>query len=210
MRNPSPRHVIGLTGLPCSGKGEAARFLLGFARSRGRRAEQLSFSDQIKEEARRRGIADGQFTRELLSDLGIEMRKQEGPAVLAARITRKIESWPDPRPQFFVVEALRHLAENDALRAAFGKRFVLVAVESDRDLITRRLLVRRRSDESPRALQSEESAARLMEREMKGSSDLGPNVGQCIAAADARLQNNGTLEELREAVERLFESLTAE
>jgi len=201
-----PRCVVGLTGLPCSGKGEVSRLLLRRAAMQGWRAEQLSFSDQIKEEARRRGIPQEDFDRELLSELAMELRAKEGPGVLAARIVRKIESWPEPTPDLFVVEALRHVAEVQTLREAFGRRFILVAVESERDLISRRLLSRRRPDESPLALRSREAAERLLEQELSGeASGLGPNVGQCMAAADARLVNNGTLQELAESVSRLFE-----
>ena len=182
--------------------------LLELARGRGWQAEHLSFSDEIKEEARRRGIPDDRFERDLLSQIAIEMREAEGPGVLAARITDRIEHWPEPRPEFFVVEALRHVGEIDALREAFGKRFILTAVESEPQEIARRLLARRRPDESPDALKSQEHAIRLLERELKGQlSELGPNVGKCAARADVRLPNHGTLDDLRQTVERFFQSV---
>ena len=206
-----PLHVIGLTGLPSSGKGEVANALRAFAGERGLRAEHLSFSDEIKAEARRRGIADTRFTRDLLSRLAVEMRQAEGPGVLAARLGRKIEQWPHPRPQIFVVEALRHVGEIKTLRKAFGKKFILVSVETEPRTIARRLIARRRADESPDALQSEDNAVRLLERELKGQlSPLGPNVSPCMQAADLRLDNNGTLEALRASVRRLFDSITAD
>lgn len=203
-----PRYIIGLTGLPSSGKGEVAQALLRLVRSRGGRGACLSFSDEIKEEARRRGVAEERFDRDLLSQIGIEMRQAEGPGVLAARIAHKINAWPRPRPEVFVVEALRHVGEIDALREAFGDRFVLIAVESEPRTIARRLIARHRPDESPDALQSEEHAIWLLEKELNGRlSDLGPNVGQCAARADVHLPNNGSLEELSAAVARLYQSI---
>ena len=204
----SPRHVIGLTGLPSSGKGEVTGFLLASARDRGWGAAHLSFSDQIKAEASARGIPKGEFDRDLLSRIAIELRQAEGPGVLAARIARKIASWPEPMPEFFVVEALRHVGEVEALRQAFGKSFALVAVESEPRLIAARLLARRRPDESPEALRSEENAIALIESELKGKLDaLGPNVGACMEHADAYMDNNGSLDELRKCVEEFLDAL---
>lgn len=204
----SPRHVIGLTGLPSSGKGEVTLAFRRLAEARGWRAEHVSFSDRIKEEARRRGIADADFTRELLSQIGIEMRQAEGPGVLAARIVAKIEAWPEPKPELIIVEALRHVGEVDVLREAFGDRFTLIAVECDPRTIARRLIARGRPDESPDALQSEEKAVELLEAELKGKlSTLGPNVGAVAARADARIDNNGSLDELQESVAAVFASV---
>ena len=205
----NPLHVVGLTGLPSCGKGEVTRALLELAAARGWRGRHLSFSDRIKEEARRRGVSDDRFDRDLLSRLGIEMRKAEGPGVLAARIAEAIRQCPDPKPEFFVVEALRHTAEIRTLREAFGDRFVLAAVESDAEIIAGRLIARRRADESPDALESEENAVELLERERDGQlTALGPNVGACLAESDVHLENNGTLEELRECVAGFFQRVT--
>lgn len=208
---PSPRAVIGLTGVPSSGKGEVTAALLRCAEERGRRAAHLSFSDCIKEEARRRGVEDKDFDRELLSQLGVEMREAEGPGVLAARIAQKIQDWPAPRPELFVVEALRHAGEIDTLKSAFGDRFILVAVDSEPREIARRLIARRRPDESPEALRSEEDAVRLLQDELKGTlSPLGPNVGDCMVRADVQMSNNGTLDALRQTVARFFGGLVSQ
>ena len=209
MMTESPRYVIGLTGLPSSGKGEVTTALLELARERGWTAEHLSFSDRIKEEARVRGISEADLDRALLAKIGIEMREAEGPGVLAARIARKIKNRPEPRPDIFIVEALRHVGEIEVMRREFGERFVLAAVESDTREIARRLIARRRPDESREALASEENAARLLEQELNGQvSELGPNVGECIAAADVCLPNHGTLSDLRETVGQFFAGLT--
>jgi len=203
-----PVRVIGLTGLPSSGKGEATLAFQRLAAARGWRAEHISFSDRIKDEARARGIAESEFTRDLLSRIGTELRETEGPGVLSKRIARMIEAWPAPKPELFIVEALRHVGEAETLREAFGDRFTLIAVDCDPRVIARRLIARRRPDESPDALRSEEHAVQLLDRELKGTfSALGPNVGSVAALADYRLDNNGTLEELRERCAGIFSKL---
>jgi dephospho-CoA kinase len=202
-------HIIGLTGLPSVGKGEVACALAGLAAARGWRLVSISFSDQIKDEAKSRGIPEASFTREILSRIGTELREKEGPGVLAARIAGKIKAWPGKkRPEVFVCDGVRHPGEAEALRAAFGKRFTLVAVEAEPREIVRRLIARRRPDESPDALRSEDAAIRLLEQELNGAPGRNaPNVGDCIRIADHRIANHGTLEDLRRAVERFFRPL---
>ena len=200
--------VIALTGLPSSGKGEAATALQEAAARDGRAVGHLTFSDQIREEARRRGVAPESFTRELLSRIGIEMRQAEGPGALSARIAARIRDWPAPRPAIFVADGLRHTGEIDELRRAFGPRLILIAVEAEPREIARRLIARRRTDESPDALRSEEHAIRLLEQELNGRlSSLGPNVSLCAEQADLRLPNHGTLEELKRSVAEIYEGL---
>jgi dephospho-CoA kinase len=202
-------HIIGLTGLPSVGKGEVACALAGLAAERGWRLASISFSDQIKDEARSRGIPEKSFTREALSRIGTELRAREGPGVLAARIAGKIKAWPGKkRPEVFVCDGVRHPGEVEALRAAFGKRFILVAVEAEPREIVRRLIARHRPDESPEALRSEEGAIRLLEQELNGAPGKNaPNVGDCIRLADRRIANHGTLEDLRRAVAKFFRAL---
>jgi dephospho-CoA kinase len=110
-----------------------------------------------------------------------------------------------------VADGLRHVAEIDTLKQTFGPRLILVSVESDPSEIARRLIARRRPDESPEALQSEEKAIELLRRELNGQlSALGPNVGQCMARADARIPNHGTLGDLKKTVGEFFRKLTAQ
>jgi adenylosuccinate synthase len=206
--NAHPLRVIGLTGLPSSGKGEATRILKELAAERGWRTAQLIFSDQIKEELRRRGVAESRIDREMLSRVGAEMREAEGPGVLAERIAARIRSWPEPVPELFIVDGVRHPGEIEALRRAFGARFVLAAVEAEPGEIARRLIARGRADESREALRSEEDARRVLERELLGKvSALGPNVGECARLADACLPNHGTLDDLRARVRAFLEAL---
>ena len=200
-----PRYVIGLTGAPSSGKGEIAAALMKLADARGWRSAHLSFSDRIREEAKSRGVAEEAFERGLLSRMATEMRQAEGPGVLARRIVRKIENWPGRCPDIFVAEALRHPGEVTALRQEYGQRFVLIGVESEPEIIARRLIARRRPDESQEAMASEAKAVELVERELQGGeSEDSPNVGRTLTCADLRIVNNGTLAQLREEVARVF------
>ena len=207
----TPRHVIGLTGLPSSGKGEVANAFTECAAERHWQAAHLSFSDCIKEVVRTLGYSDAQFERAMLSRTATQMREVHGPGVFALRIAAKIAAWPAPCPEVFVVEALRHPGEATALRGAYGKRFVLVGVESEPGIIAQRLLHRARADESHTAMQSKQHVILLLNQELRGSaSPQSPNVGATLALADKIIQNNGTLEALRKKVASLFAELSAD
>ena len=198
--------VIGLTGLPSVGKGEVVNGLLRLASASGRRAEYFSFSDQIKEEARARGMPPERMDREAISALARDMREAEGPGVLAKRIAARVRERSAEGPaDVFVVEALRHESEIEILRAAFGERFRLIAVTAAFETIVGRMHTRNRADESRDAMQSEEKALELLRREHDGEPcDLSVNVGACIQAADVRIENDATIEALKAEAARLF------
>ena len=201
-------NVIGLTGVPSSGKGEVAAALMQLCEARGWRVAHLSYSDRIKEEARARGHSDEEFERGLLSRIGTELRDTEGPGALSKRIAAKIKSWPAPVPEVFIVEALRSAGEVEALREEFGDRFRLIGVECEPRIIARRLIARQRADEDRAALQSEENAIRLIEKELNGEGPANaPNVGRTLQLADLRIRNNDTLDDLRQTVADFFAEL---
>jgi len=202
-----PRLVVGLTGPPGAGKGEAARFLAAWGQARGWRVGHLSFSDQIKEELRARGVADSAFTRELLTDTATRMREAEGPGVLAARIVSRIRREAAPA-EMYIVEAMRHAREIETLRQAFGATFAALAVEAGPDVTAERLLSRARPDESREAMQGREGARRMVEREMGGmKGQYAFSIAECVGLADGRVPNEGTLDDLRRAVEAWAEGV---
>jgi len=207
----APAHrptIIGLTGLPCVGKGVVKDCLIEWCAQRGWRAMHLSFSDEIRHEARACGLNAADLDRDRLHTLVADMRAREGPAVLADRIIRRICAAPAPeRADVYVVEAIRHPTEVAHLRTAFGAAFLLVAVTADFDRIIAWMNARRRGDESRAALQSRDVALALLQKELNGGPDVSVNVGACIAQADHVLANDGTLEELRRRTIALAERI---
>ena len=97
--------VIGLTGKNGSGKTEIAKYLL----SRG--FEYHSLSDEIREEAGKRG---GPVTREVLIEVGNDLRGRFGPGVLAERILLRLD-----HERNHVVDSIRNPAEVE--RCAGGR-----------------------------------------------------------------------------------------
>ncbi len=194
--------VIGLTGLPCSGKETVKDFIFALCGERGLKARHFSFSAEIRREALGRGQAEKNIDRDYLTRFAAEIRQQEGPAVLARRIITRVAEAP---ADVYVVEALRHPAEVETFRARFRDDFILVAVMCEALTMAERLIRRKRSDESRRAKQSLEDALQLIEQERRGDANV--NVGAVMRMADLTVPNDGTLAELREAVQSRFAPL---
>jgi dephospho-CoA kinase len=193
--------VIGLTGLPSSGKETVKNYLFEMCRQRRLKARHFSFSDEIKREARARGWPEEPLDRDRLTALVGQMRSAEGPGVLARRIIERIAS---SGADVYVVEAIRHPAEVELLRTQYQRDFTLAAVVASLRTIAERLVARARQDESAAARASVEDAIRLLERELRGSGAGSIHVGSCIELADVTLRNDGTFEDLKRTVRATF------
>lgn len=166
--------ILGLTGPNAAGKGEAARLLSenGYAIH--------SLSDVLREQARQCGLDLG---RETLIRLGQELRRAEGPGVLARRILPRLS---DPA----VVDSVRAPAEVEVLRTLHG--FRLLGIDAPLEVRWQRAVARGREGDIP-DLQT------FQERELRenGRSPDSQQLGATLALADAVVVNNGDLEEFR-------------
>jgi len=170
--------VIGITGRNCAGKDATADVLesLGF--------ERHSLSDALRDELRARGA---EITREALIDVGNELRRAEGPAVLAERMKRRIAT------ERACLVSVRSPAEVEALRALDG--FVLLALEAPPAVRFERERHRRheRRESVPPTL---EAFLAVEERE-NSNDENAQQLDAAIALADATITNDGDLEDLR-------------
>ena len=178
--------ILGLSGLNGSGKGEIVGFL------EARSFSSLSLSDVIRDELRARGEEE---TRERMIETGRAIRGAEGPGALATRLVTQLA--PDRN---YAVDSVRHPAEVEVLRS-HARDFKLVWTEADEATRLERIRARGRSGD-PATL---EELRRLEGREL-GSDD--PAAQQLLAVrdlADFRVENDGTLADLHEALQRILE-----
>ncbi|MCX6559748.1 MAG: AAA family ATPase [Candidatus Aminicenantes bacterium] len=173
--------LIGLTGTNGSGKGEAAAWL----RSRG--YAYLSLSDVIRQELRRDGVAE---TRDAMIARGNALRRAFGPDVLARRVLL-LATGPT------VIDSIRNPSEVAVLRREEG--FILLAFDAPAAVRFERV-GRRGRDESALDLE----AFLRKEDEERGSDPAAQQLDACIALADIRIMNDGTIEDLKR---RLKEAL---
>ena len=178
------RLLIGLIGPIAAGKGEVAKYLEkdGFST--------FTLSDQVREEARRRGISEP--TRKDLQNLGNELRKTFGEEILARRALVEIEQGG---VLLAVIGGIRNPAEVCYLK--HQGRFFLVGVTAPQRIRFERTHGRSRSNNS-----------RTWEEFLDADSrDLGAgavnhkqNVQACLALADFTIDNHGSKGELYEQV----------
>jgi dCMP deaminase len=178
--------ILGVSGLNGAGKGELVAFL------EARSFYPLSLSDVIRDELRARGLEE---SRERMIETGTAIREADGPGELAERLAAKLV--PEHN---YVIDSIRHPAEVEVLRANTD-RFRLIWVEADEQTRLARIRARRR-DGDPTTLDE----LRALESRELGSSD--PAAQQLLAVrelADSTVENDGTLEQLHESVQRIIE-----
>ncbi len=179
--------VIGLVGLPGAGKTTVATYLQnkGFTR--------VTLSDFIREEAGK--VDPAYFTREILQDYGNKMRQDFGPDVLAQRALLKIQAAGGSA----VVDGIRNVHEVDFFKRAGN--FILIAILADTHARFERL--KNRTDHP--FLGTYEDFLHLENREdALGQEDVGLRVQDCIARADYRIENVGSLEDLSAALDTIL------
>jgi len=169
---------IGLTGPNASGKGEVARILA----ERGLTLHSLS--DVVREEASRRGL---DHSRENLILTGTALRLQYGEGALAERILPMLSARS-------VIDSIRNPAEIIVLRSLPG--FHLLGVDAPEALRFERSRLRGRVGDG-------DSLEEFQRKERLEKSDSGPGqqLGVCFSMADVAVNNDGTLENLRQRVE---------
>ncbi len=172
--------IIGLTGKNAAGKGEAAKHLekMGFA--------YFSLSDELREEAMRRGIS---HARESLIGLGRDIRSKKGVGYLASKVNEKIERLKKEGTEKFVIDSIRSPGEIKELQK--NGDFTLIGIEAGPEIRFQRMKRRNRHGDA----QSFEDFI-SQEKKENSSDDFGQQMDRCLSMANTTVENNGTLGEL--------------
>jgi dephospho-CoA kinase len=181
--------VIGLVGLPGSGKSEAA------AVARELDIPVVTMGDVIRAECRDRGLDPASEHGAVAKAL----REENGPAAIAERSLPVIEQQLEDS-ETVVVDGIRSGVEVTQFEAAFGDDFRLVSIEAPFKTRAERLDLRGRDVD---ASEGGESLEDRDEREL----DFG--MGEAIEQADLTVENTDSLESFRGQIrEILLESET--
>lgn len=171
--------VLAITGMPYSGKTEAARV----AEERG--VKVVNMGDVVREEARRRGLEE---TRENLERLMVELRERMGMGAIAKLCLEKLRG-----EKLVVVDGVRCLEEVAEFSKA-GPVIVVAIHASPRTRYVRALRRGRRDDVR--------SWEEFVKRDV---AELNVGLGNVIALADGVVVNEGNLEELREKMRQILD-----
>jgi len=180
--------IIGLCGTIAAGKGT----ILDHLKSKG--FKNLTFSDEIKEEARRRNI---EINRENLQMLGTEMRTNFGGGILAKKLLEKVNEGENA-----VVDGIRNVAEIEELRKR--PEFVLISIDAPQKLRFHRVLERKK-DKDPQTWEE------FVKRDDVDNGVDGDKNGQqnlkCMELADFAVYNDSDLGTLSERVNEIIEEI---
>jgi dephospho-CoA kinase len=154
-------------------------------------------SDELRAEVRFRGLP---VDRDVLRTMGHELRLKHGSGVLSQRVLDRIayDLRQGIQPALMVIDSIRNPGEVHLLRDTLSRDFVLVAVEAPVDAIIGRIRARARAGD---VVDDDDLARQVLSAELGlNEPDHGHNIAECIALADVRLDNGGSLPELRAAV----------
>jgi dephospho-CoA kinase len=183
--------VIGVTGLPGSGKGVVSRV----AKKLG--IPIISMGDVIRDEAKKRGEKSG--------DVAVELRKEYGEFVVAERCVETIKKYLNTndssknkimiKSKIFMVEGIRSQYEVEIFKKNF-KNFKVIAVHSTPKTRYKRLKRRKRPDDS-----KEKSEFLIRDKR-----ELSFGIGNVIATADYMIINEGPLKKIKGMVRSILEN----
>jgi dephospho-CoA kinase len=180
--------LIGITGTNGAGKGTVVDYLVmskGFSH--------YSARIFILEEIKRRGMPQN---RESTREVANMLRKEHGPSYLMERLYDIAKDEPKA-----VLESVRTIGEAEFLKS---KGAILFAVDAERTLRYDRITAR--GSETDHV--TFEQFCAQEDREMASSDPWDMNVFGVMQMSDARIENNGTVEELRQKVDEALAEVT--
>ncbi|MDD1705417.1 MAG: flagellar hook-basal body complex protein FliE [Methanoregulaceae archaeon] len=179
--------VIGIVGLPASGKGEFSRIAAGMG------IPVVVMGDVIRDAVRAAGLP---VTDENLGSVANALRKEGGMAAIAERALPAIESL---NAAVVLVDGIRGDAEVDVFRDRFPG-FVLIGVDAPFAIRLSRLTMRGRADDV-------HDAADLTNRD---SREISWGLGRALAQADHLIMNEWSMKEFEQKARQLLEEIMEE
>ncbi len=176
--------VIGLVGLPGSGKSEAA----AVAKELG--VPVVTMGDVIRAECRDRGVDPATHHGEVARAL----RDELGEGAIAERSLPLIRDALEDA-ETVVVDGIRSDVEVERFREAFGGDFVLVTVEAPFETRAERLDLRGRD------AQADAGGEDLADRDAR---ELGFGMGEAMEQADITIENTTSLATFRNRIRTLL------
>lgn len=173
--------VIGIVGLPGSGKSEAA----AVARERG--IPVVTMGDVIRAACRERGLDPATHHGAVAGAL----REENGPGAIAERSLPMIEE-ALANAGTVVVEGIRSDVEVEIFEDAFGDAFTLVSIEAPFEVRAERIDARDRDDTGAESLRERDERER------------GFGMGAAMDRADVTIENTGSLESFQAEIRELL------
>lgn len=183
--------IIGVTGTKASGKGILCEILKekGFTYS--------STSDRVREEAVERGFQN--YSIKDLQDIANDMRERLGSGILAKKTLEKLKGEAN-----MIIDGIRNPGEIEELKKQGA---IIIAVDAPQKQRFERLVGRARASDP----KDWEGFLAMESRDLgEGEENTGQQTQRCMEISDYRIENDGTLETLKQKIEYLLMKLTSE
>ncbi|UCH31411.1 MAG: flagellar hook-basal body complex protein FliE [Candidatus Bathyarchaeota archaeon] len=180
----SNKIVIGVAGMPGAGKSivvEVAR-KMGFGI--------VVMGDEIRKETENRNLGP---TPENMGKVMLELRQENGPAIVAKRCISRIKS---TTKKVVIVDGVRSLYEVDEFQKHLPQ-FKLLAIHVSPETRFKRLFKRKRSDDPAKW-------EIFLERDWR---ELRVGLGSVIASADVMIVNEGKKVDVKKEIQNFLESV---
>ncbi len=177
--------IIGITGTLGAGKGAAVSYLV---REKG--FTHYSARDFLAEEMEKEGIA---INRDTMVAYANTLREKYGPGYIFEELYRRAEKTHTPS----VIESIRTVGEAEALKNAGG---ILLAIDADQEKRYTRIHGRGSALDNV----SFEEFQEQEKREMHSDNPHKQNIAKVMEMADVIVQNNGTLTNLYQTLEKVI------
>lgn len=182
--------IIGITGTLGAGKGTAVDYLV-----KNRSFKHYSIGDYLKDKLKERNL---EATRDNLRNIGNEIRTRYGADYIAKKLFQKAKK----QGSNAIIESIRSVRESEFIK--FQNGGVLIAVDADPKLRYKRIQKRG-------AARDGVTFKEFLKQEKKESQSKDPNsqnLPGCISLADYRIDNNGTINEFNEKVEKVITKIS--
>ena len=179
--------VIGVVGLPASGKGEFSKIAAEMG------IPVIVMGDMIRNAVKEDGLDP---TDTNLGAVANRLRKERGMDAIAYLCIPEIQRQTAP---LVLVDGIRGDAEVELFRETF-LGFTLICIESSFENRLSRVAARNRSDDF-------KTAGELRNRDER---ELGWGLGKALKQAEVQIANNGTLDEFFTAVHTLLDTIRSD
>ena len=180
--------IIGITGTPGAGKGEAVKYLVTKKGFRHISARAIWTKELEK--------TNTPVNRDTMTVLANALRAENGPAYFMETALAEVTGPNDN----VVIESVRTVAEAELLKNEGG---VLLSVDADQKERYKRIKNRKSSLDNV----SFADFKRQEETEMDNDDPNKQNIGRVMTMSDFVIENNGTLEELHKQTEKVLKQL---